>query len=88
MLELHIMRYLMACESNISLSHGRVVGFKITWMVEELGIPKGTFYRAVNNLIKSGVIVRTQRGFYALGDKFRILCNRIPDGHEVKTGVE
>lgn len=86
MLELHIVNYLMGCEANMSLYRGRVVGFQITWMINELGIPRGTFYRGVNAAIKANIIVRTERGHYALSDKFRKLCNRVPDGRFVKAG--
>ena len=87
MLELHIVTYLMKREANVQVERGRVVGFPIAWMIDELNIPRGTFYRAVKVAIDAKAIVRTQRGFYALSNNFREICNLIPVVNKPKQGA-
>jgi len=37
-----------------------------TWLMGELGIPRGTFYRMINGLLDSKLIFRLKRGQYAV----------------------
>ncbi len=77
MLEVYILTHLMKLERRSNLKQGRLLGFSLTHFREAHEIPKGTFYRALSELIYDGFVIKQKRGFYLISDEFRGECNRI-----------
>ena len=42
------------------------------WLMGELGIPRGTFYRMINGLLDSKLIFRVKRGQYAVNGSWLV----------------
>jgi len=85
MLESKIILYLVQCEAVSNLRQGRVVGFNLSHFISEFGVPRATMYRAINDTIDAGVIVRTGWGLYALSHDMRQACNLVPDSDLVRS---
>lgn len=83
MLESKIILYLVQCEAISNLRQGRVLGFTLSHFMSDFGVPRATMYRAINDAIDAGVIVRTGRGRYALSHDMRQACNLVPDSNMV-----
>ena len=85
MLEAAIIKYIIQCEATTNLRAGRVVGWTLGHFMREYKVPRTTLYRAINDCIDQGVIVRTSHAHYALSNEIRIACNVIPDSELVKS---
>jgi len=83
MIELEIVFFLMRREGRENSLRVKLSGWRIYHIAESYQIPRSTFYRAVNNLLKTGTIVRTGRSRYALGNQFRISANGMKKASEV-----
>lgn len=77
MLELHIMQSLMSQEARSNFREGRLQGFSVSYVQKQNEIPKATFYRAIKQLIVSGIIVKQKRNSYVISENFRGMCNNM-----------
>lgn len=75
MLQTHILFYLMQREATSSLRKGRLLGYPVAPLMHECGVPKATFYRAVNELLAEGFIVKQKRGYYLVSQHVRKVAN-------------
>lgn len=76
MLEVFIIMYLMKQEGS-QCAVNSVSGSSLVSLREDNNIPKGTFYRAVNQLLDMGVIVKQKKDWYVLAQDYRGLCNKM-----------
>lgn len=85
MLEAHILTHIIDCESRSMLKEGRVTGWSLAHIQKRHGVPKSTFYRAVNCLLSQGLINRQKRGYYTLTHDMRASCNGVPSAEKVRS---
>lgn len=85
MLELHILKFLMKLEGQSSQQQGRVTGYSVSWLQKSHDVPKSTFYRALNQLVDCGIIVKQKRNQYTVSNSFRQTCNSMGDGQNLSS---
>lgn len=85
MLELHILNWLMRLEGESSQTGGKLMGYSVTFIGKELGVPKATFYRSLRVLVESGMVQKQGRNKYILSNEFRELSNRVKDNEKVRS---
>ncbi len=75
MLELHILRFIMTKLAFDGGFSNRLTGWSLVEIQKSHEVPKSTFYRAVNELIKQGFIRQLKRDEYCLNYDFKVLCH-------------
>lgn len=83
MLHTYILLYLMEREAIAKLRRGRLLGFPLAPLMHECGVPRATFYRAVNDLLDEGMIIKQKNTYYLLSDFVRCRANLCKNASDV-----
>lgn len=84
MLELAILKYMMQREGESAVYKGHLSDYSLSYFRELNDIPKATYYRALNELISMGFIVKKKRNSYVLSQEFRAMSNLMKQASEVR----